>query len=221
MWDWVQDWRDLLFLHWQFSDSAVRTLLPDGLELDTRDGGAWVSLVLFRMNVRARGLPSFPGVSSFQELNLRTYVRRNCNPGIWFLRLYADNRWAIRLARTLTPLPYRWMRLVYEESDGAYSCYDSESDKLSLQFQPVGAPKTPNEESLDSWLLERYRAFAPSGQKICEGEVLHDRWSVREVELSVAANHVGHEWGLDLSRRPDAVHFADGFQARFRAFRPV
>src|SRR5688500_17883811 len=100
-WIWAQKWLDVVFLHWRVPAAALRPHVPRPLEIDAYDGEAWVSLVLFRLQVRLRGLPFLPGFSRLLEANLRTYVRCGDRPGIWFLQVLADNPWAIRAARSL------------------------------------------------------------------------------------------------------------------------
>jgi uncharacterized protein len=50
-------WRELCFLHWRIDPQLLEPLLPDGLELDTFDGSAWIGVVPFRMHAQPRGLP--------------------------------------------------------------------------------------------------------------------------------------------------------------------
>ena len=69
-WLWSQQWRNLLFAHWSLPKDFLRPHIPPCLEIDTKDGAAWVSAVAFHMaRVRPRWLPSFPPVSDFLELN--------------------------------------------------------------------------------------------------------------------------------------------------------
>src|SRR5712692_7217598 len=56
--------------------------------------------------VRLRGLPPVPGMSSFPELNVRTYVTAEGKPGVWFFSLDAASRIAVRAARAWFHLPY-------------------------------------------------------------------------------------------------------------------
>ena len=44
----AQRWHDLAFISWAYEAEQVRRLLPPGLEVDTFDGAAWVSLVPFQ-----------------------------------------------------------------------------------------------------------------------------------------------------------------------------
>src|SRR5204862_312443 len=71
-----QDWRVLTFLHWRYPVAEIQRLLPPGVEVETCQGEAWVSLVPFLMDrVRAPGVPALPWLSRFPETNVRTYVR--------------------------------------------------------------------------------------------------------------------------------------------------
>ena len=42
-----QQWRDLLFLHWEYSVAAIQATLPDGLFVDTFAGKAYLGIVPF------------------------------------------------------------------------------------------------------------------------------------------------------------------------------
>lgn len=110
-------WHDLLFAHWPISPDVLRPLLPDGLEVETFDGSAWIGVVPFRMSgTRLRRCPPVPTTSSFPELNVRTYVRPAGSTteealGIWFFSLDAASRIAVRTARAGFGLPYRDARM--------------------------------------------------------------------------------------------------------------
>src|SRR4051812_2155420 len=85
-WLWSQHWLDLFFAHWPVAVADLRPHVPAALEIDTCDGTAWVSLVAFRLErIRRRWLPSLGFVTNALELNLRTYVHHQGEPGIYFL----------------------------------------------------------------------------------------------------------------------------------------
>src|SRR4029077_9078001 len=84
-WVMAQTWHDLLFAHWPVEAEILRRAVPSQLPLDTFDGRSWVGVVPFHMSgIRARRLPSLPGLSKFPELNVRTYVLRDGKPGVYF-----------------------------------------------------------------------------------------------------------------------------------------
>ncbi len=77
-------------------------MIPLELTLDTWEGQAWVGLVPFYMSgVRPWWSPAIPGVSSFCETNVRTYVHfRGRDPGVYFLSLEASRSLAgVRIGR--------------------------------------------------------------------------------------------------------------------------
>ena len=110
---WVmgQTWDDLLFAHWRVDADVVRPHVPDGLSIDERDGSAWVGVTPFVVTgLRARGLFPLPYVSSFRELNVRTYVTFEDKPGIWFFSLDASSEVAVRAARRTAAVRVRAQR---------------------------------------------------------------------------------------------------------------
>src|SRR3569623_1835388 len=69
-------WSNLCLFTYPVPAAMLEKRLPPGLELDTREGQAFVSLVAFDfLDTRVLGVP-WPGYRNFAELNLRFYVRR-------------------------------------------------------------------------------------------------------------------------------------------------
>lgn len=111
---WVmgQTWEDLAFLHWPVSIDELRAVVPSQLPIDTFDGRPWLGITPFVVRgLRLRATPPLPVISSFPELNVRTYVSLEGKPGIYFLSLDAASRVAVAGARLLYRLPYYWARI--------------------------------------------------------------------------------------------------------------
>ena len=85
----LQNWHHLLFLHWEIPPQELQRLIPPELTIDTFEGKAYVGLIPFTMTgVRPVLTPPLPWISSFHEVNVRTYVHRDGNdPGVWFFSL--------------------------------------------------------------------------------------------------------------------------------------
>ena len=76
-WRFYQEWNNAIFLHWQVELSELKKFVPKELEIDLFDGKPWVSVVAFTMEkIRPKNLPSFPPISNFHFINIRTYVHR-------------------------------------------------------------------------------------------------------------------------------------------------
>ena len=102
------EWRDLAMLNYAVDPAMLQPFVPRGTELDTFDGRAFVSLVGFRfVNTRVLGVP-VPGHRTFEEVNLRIYVRRETHHEV---------RRAVTFIRELVPRPMiaTVARLTYNE----------------------------------------------------------------------------------------------------------
>lgn len=180
-------WHDLLFAHWRVDPDALRPFIPSPLELDLRDGEAWIGVVPFRMtDVAPRCVPAIPGQSAFPELNVRTYVSYDGKPGVWFFSLDATNRLAVRAARRFFHLPYMDARMSIEALDGKpgdenlgdrkrengehgstafqYQCHRTHIGEPSAdfvaQYQPVGPVWNAEPGTLEHWLTARYCLYS-------------------------------------------------------------
>lgn len=168
-WIMGQSWEDLLFAHWRVTVEELRPHVPQALEIELHDGSAWLGIVPFRVTgLRSRGVLPLPGVSSFRELNVRTYVRTAAGkPGIWFFSLDATSRLAVRAARRQYKLPYFDARIALDRSAG---WTDVECARLgergrvfSGRYRPAGPASTSRPGSLEWFLTERYCLYAGAG----------------------------------------------------------
>ncbi len=206
-WCIAQSWSDLLFAHWPVHAEVLRPLLPAGLELDTRDGVAWLGVVPFRMHgVRLRGLPPVPTTHAFPELNVRTYVTHRGRPGVWFLSLDAASRVAVRAARAWFRLPYYDARMRCD-ADGDAIRYASlrthrgaAPAELRARYAPTGAPWLARAGTLEHWLTERYCLYAAGPRGLLRGEILHVPWRLQNAEAEIELNTMARAAGIALPR---------------------
>lgn len=88
MWMMTQTWQDVLFLHWPIAPQELEKHVPKELKLDLFEQNAWLSVVLFKVyRHRLRFLPPLPGMNTYLQLNVRTYVEYNGMKGIYFFHL--------------------------------------------------------------------------------------------------------------------------------------
>ena len=206
-------WQDLLFAHWPVPEDTLRALLPrttPALELDTFQGQAWLGIVPFRMSgIRRRYLPPIPGTTAFPELNVRTYVRVNGRPGVWFFSLDAASWPAVRAARFCFHLPYFDATMACETGDG-WIRYASRRRhpregraELTGRYRPNGPVFHSEAGSLEDWLTARYRLFAVGRQgKLWRGEIQHAPWPLQRAEAEFATLDMTRWLGVEL---PDAA----------------
>ena len=178
-----QRWSDLLFLHWAWNTDEIQKTLPPGLVADTFDGKAWLGIVPFFMRgVRPAFLPPVPGISDFLELNVRTYVRdAEGNAGVWFYSLDCNQPLAVRVARTFFHLPYFDADMRAAKCGGFTeysSCRTGSNDASVYRYQGQVSARPAEQESLEEFLVERYRLFAEADGKIFSGQVWHKPYEI-------------------------------------------
>ena len=190
---WVmgQTWDDLLFLHYRVPAEQLRPLVPDGLELQEHSGSAWLGVTPFVITgLRARGLLPLPLVSSFRELNVRTYVTRDGRPGIWFLSLDASSRIAVEAGRRLYRLPYFPADIsVRRRGDEVlYDCSRGAGKAFSAAYRADGAIFNAESGSLEHFLTERYCLYAEHEGELYRADIHHRPWPLQPAEARIDLN---------------------------------
>jgi uncharacterized protein len=195
---WVmgQTWESLAFVHWRVAVDELRLFVPAGLEIEEFDGSAWLGIVPFRITgLRVRGMVPLPGLSAFNEMNVRTYVRApDGKPGVWFSSLEATSRLAVRAARRLYRLPYFDARIALADDGGRIDVECSrlgESGKaFSGKFRATGVPVVSPVDSLEHFLVERYCLYAEGGGALWRAEIHHTPWVVGAGEAEIDLNSI-------------------------------
>jgi uncharacterized protein YqjF (DUF2071 family) len=206
-------WNDLAFLHWPVDPVIMRSKIPPEVILDV-DGNAWLGITPFEMsNTRPRWLPPIPGLSTFPELNVRTYVTVNGKPGIWFLSLDADNRLAVRAARMGFGLPYKDADMAIDRADATvhYRSSRSKGDaeaNFVARYRPTGDVYHSKPGTLEHWLTERYCLYTSCRGRILRGEIHHAPWPLQSATIEIEHNSMAKVEGFDLPPEPELVHFA-------------
>lgn len=207
-------WKDLLFAHWTVDPTLLRPHLPEGVRLHMREGAAWVGAAPFAMDIRPRLVPPLGPLTSFLELNLRTYVTVGGEPGVWFFSLDAERRLAVWAGRRCFHLPYFRASMSRRRTRAGAIRYESERTHAGASpaafratYRPAG-PLPEEEEPLARWLTERYRLYASDGSRIHRVEVRHRPWTVRRAEVDLEVNSLGEDLGIPLEGGPRHALFS-------------
>lgn len=214
-------WRDLLFANWPVDPAGVAAHLPAALAVRTFDGDAWLSIVAFRnVRTRPRGLPGFLGVG-FPELNLRTYVSCDGEPGIYFFSLDCPSVASVIGARLLHRLPYYYARMRMEADDGRVSFRSrrfhpgDRPARFRARYGPDGESYVPERDSRAGFLTERRRLYT-QGQDgaIRYTDVSHERWRLHPVAVDVAENTLFRASGFAEPEADPTCYYSPGVTVR-------
>jgi uncharacterized protein YqjF (DUF2071 family) len=214
-WIMGQTWEHLMFAHWRVPFERLREVVHPKIPLDTFDGSAWLGVTPFTVTgFHLRGTPPPPLVSSFHEINVRTYSTIDGKPGIYFLSLDAESRVAVEAARTVYRVPYFQADISVDEDDTRIR-YDHERTQadgppagFAAEYGPTGAPYTAAPGSFDYWMAERYCLYTVDDkQRVHRGEIHHPPWPLHEATVDIARNTMAEPYGIELDGYPIA-HFA-------------
>jgi uncharacterized protein len=217
----TQRWNDLLFAHWPVAATQVAALLPEGLQVDTYQGSAWLGVVPFWMDrIKLRGMPSLPGGRSFPELNLRTYVREPYSGvrGVYFLSLDARNLLAVGIARAFYHLPYCWAEMqLKQRSEREFDFYSrrywtKQPVIFKARYRGLGPTRKLAESrsgSLEYFLTERYCLFSQNrAGQVIRANVHHVPWPLEEAEAEIERNDLANGFGIDLPNIEPVLHYS-------------
>jgi uncharacterized protein len=174
-------WDRAVFMNYSADPATLQRQVP--FELDLRDGQAFVSVVAFtlvRMRPRIGGAWTewiLKPIATHEFLNIRTYVRHNGEPGIFFLAEWLSNRVSVSLGPRTFGLPYRFGHLHYEHCGYFQGSVGAPEGQLvySGEVADSGFGSCPP-GSLDEFMLERYTAFTQRGKRRRLFRIWHSPW---------------------------------------------
>ncbi|MFL6519738.1 MAG: DUF2071 domain-containing protein [Chthoniobacterales bacterium] len=174
-------WDRAVFINYSADPAILQPQVP--FELDLRDGRAFVSVVAFTL-VRMRPWSGgawtewlLKPIATHEFLNIRTYVRHNGEPGIFFLAEWLSNRISVLLGPRTFGLPYRFGALHYKHRGAFQGSVRAAEGELIYSGEIADAefgPCAPG--SLDEFMLERYTAFTQRGKRRRLFRIWHPPW---------------------------------------------
>ena len=211
-WLMAQTWQTLLFAHWAVDPEQLERLIPSPLRLDLSDGRAWVGVTPFTVTgTRLRGTPPPPRLSSFPELNVRTYVDFGGKPGIWFFSLDTSRRAAVFGARRAYRLPYFAAEMSVAERAGTVTYASDRVDpsgppaRFRGEYRPAGGRI---DDPLARWLAERYCLYVVDERgRALRAQIHHPPWPLQPARGELDAQGMADELGARLEGEP-LLHYA-------------
>jgi uncharacterized protein len=218
-------WEDLVLLNYSCPSELVERLVPRGTVLDLWKGEALISLVgfLFR-DTRILGV-RIPFHETFEEVNLRFYVRRAMASGetrraVVFVRELVPRRAIAALARWLYNEPYRAVPMGHGSSlqgptGGAAYSWSYRGAPFALSAEVSGAACQPAPGSEAAFITEHYWGYTRQrNDDTLEYRVEHPAWPTWEATRSSVSGPLsslyGSAFGDVLSKPPRSAFVAAG-----------
>lgn len=224
-WVMTQKWNNTLFMHLPASKDLLLSHIPADLELDLYKDQARISILPFKItNMRFRKIPPIPFVHSFLELNVRTYVKRNGIPGIYFFSLDADSLPAVLGARVAS-LPYYYASMKMKKEQETFSVRTERKVEPKALFEgeykPISASYYPAKSSLAHWLVERYSLWSYRADSLFRGDIHHKPWEITEVQASISKQEMLPDLPDDLIIGEPLFHFSAAKRVLFWPIKKV
>lgn len=218
------EWQNLLMANYSVDPSILKKYLPCYTELDAFNGVHYVSLVGFLFaNTKVRGL-SIPFHKSFEEVNLRFYVRYKENTqwkrGVVFIKELVPKRMISFIANTVYkenyathPMKHSWIE---HENELQVEYYWKAGKRWN--FLKAIAEKEPSplvDGSEEEFITEHYWGYTFI-RNTCTGvyQVAHPRWRVHKVktyDINCDTEKLyGKEFTPFLHQAPSSVFLAEG-----------
>jgi uncharacterized protein YqjF (DUF2071 family) len=211
------EWRHVLFANWPVDSDALAARVPDTLDIEEYDGSAWLSVVpLLNVDTRLRGLPTMTGFS-LPEVNLRTYVAHDGDPGVYFFSLDADGLLSVVGARLTHYLPYYYASIRFRQRDGGVHVRSQRRQRgdraarFEATYEPTGEAYTADPGSLAEFLVERDRLYteAPDGT-LRYTDAAHDPWPLRDADVDVVENTLFAASGFEHPKTEPVHYYSPG-----------
>jgi uncharacterized protein YqjF (DUF2071 family) len=215
-------WRHLVMLNHEVDPALLRSRVPAGTVLDAWQGRTLASVVGFMFErTRLLGALPVPFHTSFEEVNLRFYVRRGDRRGVVFVKelvprlaialcarlLYNESYVALPMRHSIEVGPDGLRRIEYGFSAG---------DRWgTLAARAEGTPALPAPGSEEEFVTEHYYGYARQRDGgTVEYEVAHPRWPVLAAQEATLDADLDAIYGSDFARalraKPSSAFVCEG-----------
>ena len=207
-------------LNYAVDAELLRPFVPAGTELDQFGRKTYVSLIGFEFNkTRVMGV-TVPFHQSFEEVNLRFYVRREEKRGVVFIGELVPKFAVMAIARGVYGERYSCVKMSHRIEKNADRAsvefrWGAGSGRCSIAAETAGAGYLPEENSLSQFITEHYWGYAAQrGGGTVEYEVQHPQWKVNDTLharfTGDAERFYGAAFAKVLEKAPDSAFVAEG-----------
>jgi len=218
------EWRNLLMANYAIDPSILEPYIPAYTELYCYDTIHYVSLVGFLFtNTKVCGI-RVPFHSTFEEVNLRFYVRYKENGqwkrGVVFIKEIVPKRMITFIANTIYkekyathPMQHQW-ELTEEELKVSYRWrVGDEWNHLTAIAEKEATPV--QDGSVEEFITEHYWGYTQISNQITgQYEVSHPKWNIHKVKgYTIHCNAealYGKTFSSALAQPPQSVFLAGG-----------
>ncbi len=191
------------------------------MEIDTFEGSAWIGIVPFQVkNTRGRSTPAIPFISSYLEVNVRTYVKYGGRTGVYFFSLDADQLLAVLGAKLAYGLQYKQADITFQEEpyyeiESSQIPVSDENAKIKIRYTPETEVFFAEEGTLEYWFTERYCLWTKRGSKLIRGDIHHTKWELQRAQAEITQEKLIPFVDQEILEKPPLLHYTKFKKAFF------
>lgn len=214
------EWKNLLMLNYAIDPALLQEFVPAGTVLDQFAGTTYVSLIGFEFNATRILGRAIPLHQSFEEVNLRFYVRRAERRGVVFIREFVPKFTVAAIARLAYGERYSSVSMSHRVERSAKGtvaefCWGVGPGRCTISAETGEHAYLPDEGSLPQFITEHYWGYAAQrGGGTKEYQVEHPQWKVSDAITSQfsgdAEKYYGSRFAKALANPPDSAFLAEG-----------
>jgi uncharacterized protein YqjF (DUF2071 family) len=217
-------WENLIMANYAVDPEVLKPYLPNGVELDIYKHKTYVSLVGFMFKKTSLFQIPIPFLGTFEEINLRFYVKRVENDtikrGVVFINETVPYKMVAWLANKLYKEHYTVIptKNVIDTAGGTNDIrFEWKTNKKWNHISVITAKerKSMIADSVEEFIFEHYYGYTKiNDQQTEEYKVNHPRWWVNKVLAHSIDCDFESMYGKDFSflnsQEPDSIIFAEG-----------
>lgn len=197
---------------------------PEGTQLELFNGNCFVSLVAFRYSETRLMKVRVPFHSTFEEINLRFYVKREVAPNQWrsevaFTKLFFPKRTLTFVAKQIYKENYETLKMKHQWSEDdihMQTDYSLEKDgwhRLHITSKKLLTKIEP--DSPEHFFSKHYWGTSKIDEKTSTiYRIEHPEWRLHETLECNISFDFGKIFGSEFKQlsdlKPDSVHLFDG-----------
>jgi len=217
------NWKNIVMANYEVNPTVLEPYLPKGVELDYYKNKTYVSLVGFMFKKTSLfGIP-IPFFGSFEEINLRFYVRRidgkEVKRGVVFINETVPFKLVALLANKLykehyISIPTRHKIVITENKEIKYEWKVNQSWN-SISINSNTKQYKIESSTIEEFIFERYFGYTKIDKNNTqEYTIYHPKWKTNLVynnEISCDfGNMYGNEFANLSNQKPHSVILAEG-----------
>lgn len=156
-------------------------------------------MIIFQAtDTRLRGMPHMFSYPPFVQLNVRTYIRHEDEPGVYFFSLDSNSKLAV-LGGRMFGVPYQKAKMSIKQNNNTLTFRSERKEKhvsllnVKARYEPKAVEICTTTDLLAYWLTERYCFYTTHRNYIMKFPLTHSPLNLYEVAVNLNINgYVGN-----------------------------